>query len=168
MSVNRAASRVAPALLRSQLRARNGFRPSLPSKIPAIAILVPRHQAYATETSTHSGSGNNAPPPGFNIKEAQKPISKEQQKTVTSKEDLSEQVKISKNGPSVHAPTAASEAQSLTELAAEKASADKAEDKKVAKKEEDRKKLTMWQKIKKEAAHYWDGTKLLATEVKIS
>jgi len=28
--------------------------------------------------------------------------------------------------------------------------------------------LTMAQKIKKEARHYWDGTKLLATEVKIS
>lgn len=34
------------------------------------------------------------------------------------------------------------------------------------KKEE--KKLTLGQKIKKEAQHYWDGTKLLATEVKIS
>ena len=30
------------------------------------------------------------------------------------------------------------------------------------------KKLTMGQKIKKEVQHYWDGTKLLATEVKIS
>lgn len=32
----------------------------------------------------------------------------------------------------------------------------------------DVKKLTIGQKIKKEAQHYWDGTKLLATEVKIS
>ena len=47
MSVNRAASRVAPALLRSQLRARNGFRPSLPSKIPAIAILVPSFEIFS-------------------------------------------------------------------------------------------------------------------------
>ncbi|CAD6505261.1 BgTH12-00753 [Blumeria graminis f. sp. triticale] len=29
-------------------------------------------------------------------------------------------------------------------------------------------KLTLMQKVKKEAQHYWDGTKLLATEVKIS
>jgi LETM1 and EF-hand domain-containing protein 1 len=29
-------------------------------------------------------------------------------------------------------------------------------------------KLTIWQKVKREAVHYWDGTKLLATEVKIS
>lgn len=30
------------------------------------------------------------------------------------------------------------------------------------------KKLTVGQKIKKEVQHYWDGTKLLATEVRIS
>lgn len=30
------------------------------------------------------------------------------------------------------------------------------------------KKLTLGQKIKKELQHYWDGTKLLSTEVKIS
>jgi len=170
MSVNRAASRVAPALLRTQLRTRNGFRPSLPSKIPAIAILVPRHN-YATETTTHSGSSSNGPPPGFNIKEAQKPIPKDQQKAeakTLTKDELAEQVKIPREGPTVHAPTTASESQSLTELAAAKASEDQAEAKKAAKKEEERKKLTVWQKVKKEVAHYWDGTKLLATEVRIS
>ena len=35
-----------------------------------------------------------------------------------------------------------------------------------AKKEE--KKLTLAQKVKREVMHYWDGTKLLATEIKIS
>lgn len=34
--------------------------------------------------------------------------------------------------------------------------------------EKEVKKLTMGQKVKKELQHYWDGTKLLATEVKIS
>lgn len=43
----------------------------------------------------------------------------------------------------------------------------KPEEKSAAKKEED-KKLTIGQKIKKELQHYWDGTKLLATEVRIS
>jgi LETM1 and EF-hand domain-containing protein 1, mitochondrial len=33
---------------------------------------------------------------------------------------------------------------------------------------EEEKKMTLGQKIKKEIQHYWDGTKLLATEVKIS
>lgn len=36
----------------------------------------------------------------------------------------------------------------------------------VEKKEE--KKMTLGQKIKHEIQHYWDGTKLLATEVRIS
>jgi LETM1 and EF-hand domain-containing protein 1 len=43
---------------------------------------------------------------------------------------------------------------------------DVAAEKVEAKKEE--KKLTIGQKIKKEVQHYWDGTKLLAAEVKIS
>jgi LETM1 and EF-hand domain-containing protein 1, mitochondrial len=30
------------------------------------------------------------------------------------------------------------------------------------------KKLTIWQKVKKEAVHYWDGTKLLGKEIRIS
>lgn len=41
-------------------------------------------------------------------------------------------------------------------------------DKNVAEEKKVTKKLTIGQKIKKEAQHYWDGTKLLATEVKIS
>ncbi|CCU78064.1 MRS7 family protein [Blumeria hordei DH14] len=40
------------------------------------------------------------------------------------------------------------------------------DDEKEVKKHES--KLTLMQKVKKEAQHYWDGTKLLATEVKIS
>lgn len=38
----------------------------------------------------------------------------------------------------------------------------------VSKEKKKDEKLTLGQKIKKEAQHYWDGTKLLATEVKIS
>ncbi|GAB1213765.1 hypothetical protein ATERTT37_002918 [Aspergillus terreus] len=42
------------------------------------------------------------------------------------------------------------------------------ENKKVTEEKKEQKKLTIGQKIKKEAQHYWDGTKLLATEVRIS
>jgi LETM1 and EF-hand domain-containing protein 1 len=40
----------------------------------------------------------------------------------------------------------------------------------VEKKDKDKpeKKLTLWQKVKKEAVHYWDGTKLLGKEIRIS
>jgi LETM1-like protein len=70
---------------------------------------------------------------------------------------------IHKSGPTAIDKTEARENASLTELAAEK----KDEEKSVAKKEES-KSLTVGQKIKKELQHYWDGTKLLGTEVKIS
>lgn len=51
--------------------------------------------------------------------------------------------------------------ETLAELAADKAALEKKD------KKED-KKLTLGQRVKREVQHYWDGTKLLATEVKIS
>lgn len=59
---------------------------------------------------------------------------------------------------------------SLTELAAGKAATESstAGSTAVASKKEESKKLTLGQKIKKEIMHYWDGTKLLAAEIRIS
>jgi LETM1 and EF-hand domain-containing protein 1 len=164
MSFNRTAARVAPALLRGGTR---HIRPSrnLPSTLPAIAILIPR-RTLGTESTTGNTTGVNAPPPGFNIKDAQKPLTKEQ-KEQTAK-TASEAVSIPKDTPTGSAKTKAAESQSLTELATQKAAADKAEEKKLAKKKEADKNLTLWQKVKREAAHYWDGTKLLGVEVRIS
>ncbi|QDS72962.1 LETM1 domain-containing protein mdm28, mitochondrial [Venturia effusa] len=140
---------------------------TLPKRLPYTGVHVSR-LGYATETSTHS-SGPGGPPPGFNLKEAQKPLSTEQKKAKDEKAaELAKQATIPKEGPTSHPKTKAAEEHSLTELAAEKAAVDKATEKKVATSEEEKKKLTMWQKIKKEAVHYWDGTKLLATEAKIS
>ncbi|EOD49046.1 putative mrs7 family protein [Neofusicoccum parvum UCRNP2] len=175
MSFNRSASRVTPILLRSAQRTPRRIPRSLPREISAIAILIPRH-GYATDTSTSSQSGGNFPPPGFNAEEAKKPLPKDgQQNSQADKSTLKSQAdkgsangSALKNSATAHSKTDAEEAQSLTELAAEKASADKAEQKKLAKKIEEHKNLTLWQKVKKEANHYWDGTKLLATEVRIS
>ena len=183
MSLNRTAARVTPVLLRGGARA---FRrtPRAHRDIPAIAILIP-HRFSSTETST-SGGGANFPPPGFNAEQAKKPLPKEQQKTTSQDKSVSEAkdesstkdpekpdtvkeaTKAPRDGATSTPKTKTAEDQSLSELAAEKAAADKAEDKKVAEKKKEDKKLTIWQKIKKEVAHYWDGTKLLATEVRIS
>lgn len=57
---------------------------------------------------------------------------------------------------------------SLGQLALEKEKEAKAAEAVSAERKEEQKKLTIGQKIKKEIQHYWDGTKLLATEVKIS
>lgn len=131
----------------------------------ALAILLPR-RTYATETSTHGNNGG--PPPGFNIDEAKKPLPKDETKQSSSSPtaaDLkNEQTSVPKTGPTIVDKTAARENATLTELAAEKS---KDEGKSVVGTKET-KKLSLGQKIKKELAHYWDGTKLLATEVKIS
>ena len=134
--------------------------------------MLPR-RGYATETSTHSG--DSGPPPGFNINEAKKPIPKDESKnasksstsnpTVADLKQSDETLSTSKTKPTIVDKTAARENATLSELAAGK-SGSKEDGNAVAKKDE--KKLTLGQKIKKEIQHYWDGTKLLATEVKIS
>ncbi|KAJ4345756.1 LETM1 domain-containing protein ylh47 [Didymosphaeria variabile] len=129
--------------------------------MPAIAILIP-HRAVSTETS--SNQNGNFPPPGFNTEQAKKPLSKEEQ---SKSQEKGPNVSIPKDEPTALPKHEAQEARTLSELATEKSEKAKQE-KMVAKKEEEKQKLTMWQKVKKEAAHYWDGTKLLVTEVRIS
>ncbi|OQE29417.1 hypothetical protein PENSTE_c002G00892 [Penicillium steckii] len=119
----------------------------LPSQVTALAILIPQQRTYSTEQST-SNSSQSYPPPGFNAEQAKKPLPQDQaqsQSVAQSKQD-------------VKAP--ASEHSDKTVATSD--------GNKVAETKKETKKLTLGQKIKKEAQHYWDGTKLLATEVKIS
>ena len=141
---------------------------SFPFQTQALAILLPR-RGYATETTTHGGD-SGGPPPGFNINEAKKALPKEQPEKLAQSNSPSvlkesdEQLGTYKSAPTAVDKTQARENASLTELAAEK----KEEEKALASKKEESKKLTIGQKIMKELHHYWDGTKLLATEVNIS
>jgi LETM1 and EF-hand domain-containing protein 1 len=137
-----------------------------------LAILLPS-RGYATETTSHGS--DSGPPPGFNINDAKKPLPKEDAKKTQTAQSVSElknsdeQIRTSKVGATAIDKTKALENASLGELATEKASeSSKADSTAVAAKKEESKKLTLGQKIKKEIAHYWDGTKLLATEVRIS
>jgi LETM1 and EF-hand domain-containing protein 1 len=162
-----AAQHLAPLLMRGSTRAAFQRSARLPRHLPAVAILIP-HRAASTETS--SDQNNNSPPPGFNIKDAQKPVSNgsEQSKSATKADGKSApNISIPVSQPTEHAPTPASEQAVLYEIAAKHAQ-EVAEDKKDVAKKEEKKKLTLWQKVKHEAQHYWDGTKLLATEVRIS
>ena len=177
MSFNHAASQLAPLMMRQGTRA--AFRRSIQTRthIPAIALLVPR-RSMATETSTSSGGNGNYPPPGFNAEQAKRPLPKESKDQPKANADApsdpspksarqgKENLIIPTAKPSESAPTEAAENVSLNELAAEKIAHQKAGKSLKEKKEE--KKLTLGQRIKKEVQHYWDGTKLLATEVKIS
>ncbi|OOQ81714.1 LETM1 domain-containing protein mdm28, mitochondrial [Penicillium brasilianum] len=121
----------------------------IPAQVSALAILLPQ-RGYATEHNTSTSSPQSYPPPGFNAEQAKKPIPQDQAQTVkpaaTSQSDV---VKASARD----APTKA---------------VAKEGNKSVAEEKKETKKLTIGQKIKKEVQHYWDGTKLLATEVKIS
>jgi len=142
-----------------------------PAQLQALAILLPK-RGYATDTSTQ-GSDSGLPP-GFNINEAKKPLPKDEAKTASapSVEGLKksdEDTSISQSGATAIDKTSAGTNASLTDLAAAKADEQtKKEGKAIAAKKEENKKLTIGQKIKKELHHYWDGTKLLATEVRIS
>lgn len=142
-----------------------------------MAILLPRHE-YSTQTSTSSGGGPSFPPPGFNAEQAKKPLPS---KSVSEESEVAKKTSdiIAKNieeikqemretGPTGEAKTTAMADLSFAELAANKAHAGKAEEAKLANAEKEREKLTLWQKVKREVVHYWDGTKLLATEVRIS
>jgi LETM1 and EF-hand domain-containing protein 1, mitochondrial len=169
MSLNRAAYKVAPMLLRRSLR---GSRP-IQSRLPAVAILIPR-LPLSTETSSSRGSGNGAPPPGFNIELAKRPIQKEARDAAKPAQDSKSaaaeatgQESIPKTTSNAVPETGGAGALSSTELAAEKATL-KSDDKSMAKKKDEEKKPTIWQRVKKEVIHYWDGTKLLAAEVNIS
>lgn len=158
MNSSRYATQFAPLLLRGN-RMAIARSARLPARIPAIAILIP-YRAISTGSSTTQSGDNNAPPPGFNIDQAKKPIAKDAEKK-------SQSVAIPASKPSESAPTSAEEKRALDEIATQTAKENAGEKQVVAKKKEETKK-TIWQKVKHEAQHYWDGTKLLATEVKIS
>lgn len=139
--------------------------------MPALAILVPRR---GVSTDTHTTGGiPSGPPPGFNTEKAKQPI-KENEKSAKSSDKPTDGIEsaldldsVSRTKPTAVPKTDAVDALSLTELAGGK-DKDKALEKNGLGLKKEEKKLTLTQKIKREVAHYWDGTKLLATEVKIS
>ena len=148
----------------------------LPPHVQALAILLP-HRNYATETSTSNGGGPGFPPPGFNADEAKKPLPREEPKksqTAQAASDAAASITDATVGGALKAQatgvakTKSMEDRSLAELAADKAAATQAEENMPAEAKKDQKKLTLSQKIKREILHYWDGTKLLATEIRIS
>ncbi|KND88349.1 LETM1 domain-containing protein mdm28, mitochondrial [Tolypocladium ophioglossoides CBS 100239] len=127
------------------------------AQVPALALLFPMRQIG---TEHHRADAQHAsPPPGFNVEQAKKPLSKDDS---ASKKDDGETA--SKDASAKPGLTTAEVA--IADLAAKKG--DLAEKQAVAKAEKEEKKLTLWQKVKKEAQHYWDGSKLLVTEVRIS
>lgn len=134
----------------------------LPSQVQALALLVPLQRRYSTDPSTSTSSSSESfLPPGYNAEQAKKPIQKEDE----SQSKDSQQVEKAKPESSTAVQNNA-DAKDSGDNNNKVAVAE--DEKKVSEKREQQKKLTVGQKIKKEVQHYWDGTKLLATEVKIS
>lgn len=177
MSANHKIVGLAPWILR------NGFqtvrRNPRPNRFaPSVALLLSERH-LTTDTNTSSGGRADFPPPGFNASEAKKPTLKEEQSPANTKAEqkpaeINGEVetfgnfKFSKDGSTAHAKTKSEEQMSISELAGSRTVAEKSEEKTLANQKNEKKKLTLTEKIKKEVAHYWDGTKLLAAEVKIS
>ncbi|KAJ5154229.1 uncharacterized protein N7500_009668 [Penicillium coprophilum] len=139
---------LSPASVAARGLLRNGR--GLPSQVSALAILIPQ-RGYSTEQSTSNNSSQNYPPPGFNAEQAKKPIPQDQ---TTQSQSTTSTTQPAETQPAVSKPAGV--------IAKTNPEEQKSAEKKSAKK------LTLGQKVKKELQHYWDGTKLLATEVKIS
>ena len=146
----------------------------MPPQLQALTILLPNRN-YSTETHTSGGGPPSYPPPGFNVEQAKKPLPREEPKksSLTDEQprntaDLSSIEQTKPHNASTIEKTVTLAKRSLSELATDKVAATQAEEKKLAEKKKEAQKLSLWQKVKREALHYWDGTKLLGTEVKIS
>ena len=145
---------------------------------PSVALLLSKRY-LTTDTNTSSRGRVDFPPPGFNTNKAKKPTQKEEQTTASTRTgqksadtnaeaETLKHVKFPKDGSTAHAKTKAEEQVSASELVGSKVVAEKTEGKNLTDPKKEKKKLTLVEKVRKEIAHYWDGTKLLAVEVKIS
>ncbi len=126
---------------------------------------------------TSGGGDGNFPPPGFNAEQAKKPLPRDEpaprsssKASADAKASVAQQTTagVPIEGISGVSKTQVQEDRSLAELAADKAAPVQKDEKKAAEPKKEEKKMTLVQKIKHEVQHYWDGTKLLATEVRIS
>lgn len=172
MSASSAVARRAAArpLLRNARNLLRGISPALlahrvgrQAQVPALELLVPVRNV-ATEHH-RPDAPTSAPPHGFNVEQVKKPLFKEEGGAAKRDgADAKGQAKAAEAAAAKQSMTKADAA--MAEPAASKG--DAAEKKEAAKAEKEDKKLTLWQKVKKEAQHYWDGSKLLAAEVRIS
>jgi hypothetical protein len=117
----------------------------------------------STEPVTQHGVPTG-PPPGFNIEEAKKPLSAEtlERPKKTDNDVLK---------PLHEAQAKDVRAREAVESDMSKANTNAiaiADGKELSTKKEAEPKLTIWQKVKHGVQHFWDGTKLLGVEIKIS
>jgi len=129
---------------------------------PAIVILA--SQRYlSTDTATTGVGGPGIPPPGFDPKKASKPVPRG---TTIAKPSAKPETVAAPVGSSAKAP--ASETTGLEATQTESSTVITTANEGGAEKKKEEKKATIWQKVKHGVQHFWDGTKLLGVEIKIS
>ncbi|TQS35122.1 hypothetical protein Golomagni_04465 [Golovinomyces magnicellulatus] len=144
-------------------RMRSGHR--FPSNQTALALLLPI-RTVSNSTHTHSKLPSE-PPPGFNAEQARKSTLSDKLTSTKTSTDV-ENIAKTRGGEtllSIKVPATSKLDDTDSSTPIEVAKKGKNEDNNLVSEE---KSTTLLQKIKKEARHYWDGTKLLATEIKIS
>lgn len=117
------------------------------------------HRLLSTETSTPT-PGAPIPPPGFNVNGAKKPIPVGRNPITPQETIAASSAKVDISSPTT--VTTSPELQGTTTITPTPGTEKGVQEKK------DEVKHTLWQKVKREIAHYWDGTKLLGAEIKIS
>ncbi|KAI6250851.1 LETM1 domain-containing protein mdm28, mitochondrial [Erysiphe necator] len=142
----------------------NGWNPI---SHPSALLLLISFKSVSTSTST-APKLPSEPPPGFNVENAQKSVISNKLNENNNSLNGSKLVKGHDVGEDISNEESVKSNLARTDspVPSEMNSNDKEDAAKDTKIQE--RKLTLSQKIKKEAQHYWDGTKLLAAEIKIS
>lgn len=153
-------SLVISASRRSVLR--SGFNPAVNRYRARPPLLVLVFQRYITIDTASPGSDPSVPPPGFTTSQAKKPLLRE---TNHAKNDSTVSAKNETAGgdrAGLETGMTTLEATDIKDPTATLVPDEKAIDKK------GERKTTVWQKVKHGIQHFWDGTKLLGAEIKIS
>lgn len=152
----RGAQYLAAAAVHSSLHSRSAI--GLPPSIPLTPLSSGRLRLRALNTESHTSANTPTPPP---------PIPQADLKNVaeSARPQLASQQPLGTQPPTPPLPVDAIPPK-IVDVAAEKV------EKELAAKKEEKPKGTAisraWATVKKEASHYWHGTKLLGQEIKIS
>ncbi|KAA8894303.1 LETM1-like protein-domain-containing protein [Sphaerosporella brunnea] len=137
-----------------------GARYRLPRSGPSL-FFVTRDLSTQTTPATGPPTG---PPPGFDVEAAKKPLPLPDRPVKSELTPLQQAEKELAHAKEAVADGKSSASSSAAKDGTEVSSAD---GKQVTKGKEE-KKATLWEKVKHGVQHFWDGTKLLGVEIKIS
>ncbi|CUS12175.1 unnamed protein product [Tuber aestivum] len=162
-------SLIAPSARRACLRpslglcSRKGFLHSQIARYQPAIVILASQKYLSTDTTTAGVGGPVIPPPGFDPKRASKPVPRE---IAAAKPSAKPEIAAAPRNSGVEAPALERKGAEATQTEGSTAATTVNESGVQERSEE--KKATIWQKVKHGVQHFWDGTKLLGAEIKIS